>query len=115
MIIYLVSAPGHEITGYGDGLIDGGHGDLLVSYLEYMGSKVKPLRGFRRSRMLDHPCAFFCERARSFNLPESEACPRNCCYYDASGLIDKVKANEARVTQSIGEPDEINQELLSQS
>lgn len=114
MIIYLVSAPGHEITGYGDGLIDGGHPHLLVSYLEYMGQKIKPLRGFSRSRLLNHPCAFFCERSRSFNLPE-EACPRNCCYYDSSDLITGIKANEARVTQSIGEPDDVNQELLRQA
>ncbi len=112
MIIYLVSAPGHEITGYGDGLIDGGHPSLLVSYLEYMGSKLRPLEGFRRSRLCTHPCAFFCERVKSFDLPESEACPRNCCYYDKSGLIPEILANEARVVDHLGEPD-INAELLS--
>lgn len=36
MKIYLVSAPGHENTGYGDGLIEGGHHYLLMSFLEYM-------------------------------------------------------------------------------
>ena len=46
--IYLVSAPGHENTGYGDGLIDGQHPKLLVSFLEYSG-KLKPVAGFAHS------------------------------------------------------------------
>jgi hypothetical protein len=115
MIIYLVSAPGHEITGYGDGLIDGGHPSLLVSYLEYMGQKNKPLKGFRRSRLLDHPCAFFCERVRGSGLPENQACPRNCCYFDELGLTKAVLANEARVLQVCGEPNDVNSELLAGS
>jgi len=49
MLIYLVSAPGHEQTGYGDGLIEGSHPHLLVSYLEYMDRKLKPLEGFEHS------------------------------------------------------------------
>lgn len=115
MIIYLVSAPGHEITGYGDGLIDGGHRDLLVSYLEYTGPRIKPLQGFRRGKLLDHPCAFFCERVKSFNLPESEACPRNCCHYEMSGLLPEVKARQARVVGGIGEPEDVNADLLGRT
>jgi hypothetical protein len=64
VIIYLVSAPGHEQTGYGDGLIEGLHPHLLVSYLEYMDRKLKPLEGFehsgkmiRKRSRLEEPCA----------------------------------------------------------
>ena len=46
MIIYLVSAPGHENTGYGDGLIEGKHPQLLVSFLEYMDRNERKLHGF---------------------------------------------------------------------
>jgi hypothetical protein len=63
VIIYLVSAPGHEQTGYGDGLIEGRHPHLLVSYLEYMDRKLKPLEGFehsgkmiRKRAVLQQPC-----------------------------------------------------------
>jgi len=48
MIIYLVSAQGHEYSGYGDGLIRGGHPKLLVSFLDYAG-KPKLMAGFNLS------------------------------------------------------------------
>lgn len=49
MKIYLVSAPGHENTGYGDGLIEGQHPQLLVSFLEYAGKPDRMVRGFEFS------------------------------------------------------------------
>ncbi len=45
MLIYLVSAPGHEGSGYGDGLIEGHHPDLLFSFLEFI-DRERELRGF---------------------------------------------------------------------
>lgn len=84
MLIYLVSAPGHEITGYGDGLIDGDHPHLLVSYLEYSGSKLRPLRGFVRSRLITHPCFNRCQYAVDVGLEKEHACSRNDCWYDAN-------------------------------
>lgn len=110
MIIYLVSAPGHEITGYGDALIDGEHPDLLVSYLEYMGNKLKPLNGFARSRLLTHPCAVSCQYAKDLGV--SVSCPRNACHYHESGMLGPQLANEARVIGVIGEPDDVNADLL---
>lgn len=109
MIIYLVSAPGHEITGYGDGLIDGGHPDLLVSYLEYMGPKLKPLQGFRRSRMLDHPCFNRCQYA--VDVASDASCPRNQCHYDQH--FPELSLRNAVVLERCGEPDEVNQSLLN--
>lgn len=46
MLIYLVSAPGHENTGYGDGLIEGNHPRLLFSFLEYMDRDDRSIHGF---------------------------------------------------------------------
>lgn len=48
MIIYLVSAPGHENSGYGDALVDAGGSELLVSFLEFADTQ-NPLQGFTRS------------------------------------------------------------------
>lgn len=48
MIIYLVTAPGHENTGYGDGILEGGHPTVLVSFLEFADNS-KKLAGFRMS------------------------------------------------------------------
>lgn len=49
MLIYLVSAPGHENTGYGDGLIEGSHPMILVSFLEYANRDDRPIAGFNFS------------------------------------------------------------------
>lgn len=47
MIIYLVTAPGHENTGYGDGILEGSHPQCLVSFLEYADRvHERKLRGF---------------------------------------------------------------------
>ena len=51
MKIYLVSAPGHENTGYGDGLIEGGHPFLLLSFLEYM-NRDRKISGFEFSNKM---------------------------------------------------------------
>lgn len=109
MIIYLVSAPGHEITGYGDALIDGDHPSLLVSYLEYAGNKLKPLNGFRRSRMLTHPCYARCQYAHDLGLPEN-SCARGQCMYEKH--FPELACNEAKIVQSLGEPEEVNADLL---
>lgn len=109
MIIYLVSAPGHEITGYGDALIDGEHPDLLVSYLEYMGSKLKPLNGFARSRLMTHPCFSQCQYANDMGMPE-RSCARGNCQYEEH--FPEIAQREAKITQSIGEPDDVNADLL---
>lgn len=54
MIIYLVSAPGHENTGYGDGLIEGDHPHLLVSFLEFM-DRNRSVAGFEFSFKMSKP------------------------------------------------------------
>jgi hypothetical protein len=109
VIIYLVSAPGHEITGYGDGLIDGRHPDLLVSYLEYMGNKLRPLNGFRRSRLLDHPCYGRCQYAVDLEVA-SASCPRNQCYYDKH--FPELSQRNAVILERCGEPEGVNADLL---
>jgi len=48
MIIYLVSAPGHENTGYGDALVDADGESILVSFLEFADTP-NQLAGFQRS------------------------------------------------------------------
>lgn len=111
MIIYLVSAPGHEITGYGDGLIDGEHPSLLVSYLEYMGAKLRPLRGFNRGRLLTHPCSTRCQYAVDLGLYPEKSCSRTQCHYEEH--FPEIMENEARVAKAIGEPDDVNADLLS--
>lgn len=112
MIIYLVSAPGHEITGYGDGLIDGNHPSLLVSYLEYSGTKLRPLRGFERSRLCTHPCASRCQYAADIGLGDTQvSCHRGYCHYEAH--YPEIMANEARIAAKLGEPEEVNADLLS--
>lgn len=47
MIIYAVTAPGHNGTGYGDALVVAGTGDVLVSFLEYEDGG--DLEGLRQS------------------------------------------------------------------
>lgn len=58
MKVYLVTAPGHENTGYGDGLIEGGHSDVLVSFLEYSDRiNQRRLDGFQLSDPATRPQA----------------------------------------------------------
>lgn len=45
MKIYLVTAPGHEGSGYGDALVTGGHPEMLVSFMDF-ASRDKALKGF---------------------------------------------------------------------
>ena len=56
MKIYLVTAPGHENTGYGDGLLEAGHVDVLVSFLEFVDAKnADSLRAFKLSDASTRP------------------------------------------------------------
>lgn len=48
MIIYMVTAPGHEGTGYGDALAVASTGEGLVSFLEYQDDG-RPVTGFAMS------------------------------------------------------------------
>lgn len=54
MLIYLVSAPGHENTGYGDGLVEGSHDRLLFSFLEFMDRHERYIHGFEFSHKMAH-------------------------------------------------------------
>lgn len=49
MKIYLVSAMGHENSGYGDGLVEGGHPHLLISFLDFADKQGATLHGFKHS------------------------------------------------------------------
>lgn len=86
MIIYLVTEPKHDLSGYGDALIDAEHPQVLVSFQKYAGQKIKPIEGLSRTRPLSHPCAKFCQKATDLEMPD-HACPRGTCYYEDLGLI----------------------------
>ncbi len=111
MIIFLATAPEHEITGYGDALIDAGHPELLVPFLKYTDTRFNSLRGFQRSRLCTHPCSSRCQFAVDVGMdPQQYYCSDGCRYEQH---FPEILANEALIQQRLGEPDAVNADLLS--
>jgi len=86
VIIYLVTEPKHDLSGYGDALIDAEHPHVLVSFQKYAGQNIEPIKGLSRTRPITHPCARFCQKATELGLPE-QSCNRGTCYYEDLGII----------------------------